>query len=72
MHTTKGPQGTTLIHHGDFSGLVIFDANLEEGHDKKATVAVPMEDLVSLVAEMVRRRRQADIDSTTDRKLLGL
>ena len=63
MHTTVTESGRPFHHNGDFSGDVILNVDadkVEHGRfngEEYVQVTIPMEDLVGIVGEYVRRLR---------------
>lgn len=67
MHTFKGRSGTTFHFNGGGDGQVVIPLKKQGGE-----VYVPCEDLVDFVAELVRRKRQSQLDDMSAEELFGL
>lgn len=70
MRTTILPSGRTALHNGDFSG----DVEIRQ-YDKNydyASVTLPFEDLVALVAECVRDKAIAALEQADPHEILGM
>jgi hypothetical protein len=64
-HTITGPRGTRFHYNGDGSG----DVELVAGEQR---LRVPIADLLTLVAALVRAQRIAELEDASAEELLGL
>lgn len=79
MHSYEGPSGRIYHHtsHGSVNGVVRFDVPYQEMHVKgwvarSLEVVIPMGDILSLAADLVRTQRVSDLENATDLDILGL
>ena len=63
MHVTTTGKGTVFVHNGDFSG----DVTVNSG---ASSLVVPNEDILEFVAEYIRLKRIAQLESMPWQRLL--
>lgn len=71
MHKITLPSGNVADGNGDFSGVIEIVYKEDQWFGVKST-KIPMNDLIAIVAEYVRRGKIGRLENVSDSEILGL